>query len=84
MIPLFGKPVAEPSSDAVQSEASDGRAAVATRMSLMTALSGYVLELLREGADFTLYRGQQHGNPSAVQLPRCLNLEKAKLSSGFR
>src|SRR5258705_6691420 len=26
----------------------------------------YVLELLRESADFTLYRGRQHGNPSPV------------------
>src|SRR3982074_1213239 len=26
--------------------------------------SGYVLQPLREGADFTLYRGRQHGNPS--------------------
>ena len=32
----------------------------------MTAPSGYVLQPLREGADFTLYRGQQHGNPSPV------------------
>jgi predicted ATPase/signal transduction histidine kinase/ActR/RegA family two-component response regulator len=29
----------------------------------MTAGSGYVLETLREGAEFTLYRGRQHGNP---------------------
>src|SRR5712664_2799792 len=35
-------------------------------MSSMTAPSGYVLEPLREGADFTLYRGRQHGNPSPV------------------
>ena len=28
--------------------------------------SEYVLEPLREGADFTLYRGRQHGNPSPV------------------
>jgi PAS domain S-box-containing protein len=40
--------------------------AVATRMSSMTAPSGYVLEPLREGADFTLYRGRQHGDPSPV------------------
>ncbi|MEA3008190.1 MAG: hypothetical protein QOI94_3459, partial [Acidobacteriaceae bacterium] len=33
---------------------------------LMTARSGYVLELLREGGDFTLYRGRQNGNPSPV------------------
>ena len=35
-------------------------------MPSMTGPSGYVLELLREGADFTLYRGRQHGNPSPV------------------
>jgi PAS domain S-box-containing protein len=29
----------------------------------MSAGSGYVLETLREGAEFTLYRGRQHGNP---------------------
>src|ERR1700730_14509457 len=29
----------------------------------MTAGSGYVLETLREGAEFTLYRGRQHGTP---------------------
>jgi hypothetical protein len=29
-------------------------------------LSGYVLETLREGGEFTLYRGRQHGNPSPV------------------
>src|ERR1700722_4809046 len=47
----------------------------------MTAGSGYVLETLREGAEFTLYRGRQHGNPlpllavapSAAQpSPQCL------------
>ncbi len=32
----------------------------------MTEPSGYVLEPLREGPDFTLYRGRQHGNPSPV------------------
>ena len=32
----------------------------------MTAPSGYMLEPLREGRDFTLYRGRQHGNPSPV------------------
>src|SRR5713101_1085867 len=35
-------------------------------MSSMTAPAGYVLEPLREGADFTLYRGRQHGDPSPV------------------
>src|SRR5882757_7709691 len=43
-----------------------GRAAVATMMRSMTGSSEYVLEPLREGADFTLYRGQQRGNPSPV------------------
>ena len=32
----------------------------------MAAPSEYVLEPLREGPDFTLYRGWQHGNPSPV------------------
>jgi PAS domain S-box-containing protein len=32
----------------------------------MAESSGYVLEPLRKGADFTLYRGQQHGNKSPV------------------
>jgi len=32
----------------------------------MTEPSEYVLEPLREGAEFTLYRGQQHGNPLPV------------------
>src|SRR5713101_3930946 len=42
------------------------RTVVATRMPSMTEPSGYVLEPIREGADFTLYRGRQHGNPSPV------------------
>ena len=44
----------------------------------MTAPSGYVLELLRESADCTLYRGQQHGNPSPVQLPKVPQSEESK------
>jgi PAS domain S-box-containing protein len=32
----------------------------------MTESSGYMLEPLREGADFTLYRGRQRGNQSLV------------------
>src|SRR6266478_5754171 len=32
----------------------------------MTEPSGYVLEPLREGPDFTLYRGREHGNPSPI------------------
>src|ERR1700676_24280 len=35
-------------------------------MSSISGPFGYVLEPLREGADFTLYRGRQHGNPSPV------------------
>jgi hypothetical protein len=35
-------------------------------MTSMTGASGYVLEPLREGPDFTLYRGRQPGNPSPV------------------
>ncbi|HZE71843.1 MAG TPA: hypothetical protein VE135_20230 [Pyrinomonadaceae bacterium] len=31
-----------------------------------TAPTEYVLVPLREGADFTLYRGRQHGNPSPI------------------
>src|ERR1700731_1596582 len=36
------------------------------RMPSLTDPSEYVLDLLREGPDFTLYRGRQHGNPSQV------------------
>ncbi|MEA2660284.1 MAG: hypothetical protein QOF64_3142, partial [Candidatus Binatota bacterium] len=32
----------------------------------MTELSGYVVETLREGGEFILYRGWQHGNPLPV------------------
>ncbi len=39
---------------------------MATSMPSMTEPSGYTLEPLREGADFTLYRGRQHGNLSPV------------------
>jgi serine/threonine protein kinase len=35
-------------------------------MMLMTEPCGFVLEPLREGVGFTLYRGRQRGNPSAV------------------
>src|ERR1700686_5278291 len=35
-------------------------------MPSMTELSAYVLEPIREGPDFTLYRGRQDGNPSPV------------------
>jgi PAS domain S-box-containing protein len=39
---------------------------VAKGVSSISGLSGYVLVPLREGADFTLYRGRQHGNPSSI------------------
>src|SRR5260370_26302049 len=35
-------------------------------MPSMTGPSKYVLEPVREGAGFTLYRGRKHGNPSPV------------------
>src|SRR6202050_4326569 len=37
-----------------------------TRLLSVTEPSGYLLEVLREGADFTLYRGRQRGNLSLV------------------
>jgi PAS domain S-box-containing protein len=43
-----------------------GCAAMGITRPSMTARSGYVLEFLREGGDFTLYRGRQNGNPSPV------------------
>src|SRR5260370_9682778 len=36
------------------------------RLSSSSGPSGFVLEPLREGAEFTLYRGRQHGNRSPV------------------
>lgn len=39
---------------------------VATVMSSIPGPLGYTLAPLREGADFTLYRGREHGNPSSV------------------
>jgi predicted ATPase/transcriptional regulator with GAF, ATPase, and Fis domain/tRNA A-37 threonylcarbamoyl transferase component Bud32 len=39
---------------------------VSTSMPSMTDPSGYVLEPVREGPDFILYRGRQPGNPSPV------------------
>src|SRR5260370_10977992 len=35
-------------------------------MSSISGPCGYMVEPVREGADFTLYRGRQHGNPSSV------------------
>jgi hypothetical protein len=39
---------------------------VATKMPSMTEPFGYALGPIREGADFTLYRGREHGKPSPV------------------
>ena len=39
---------------------------MATSMPSITEPSGYVLEPLRKGADFTLYRGRQRGNTEPV------------------
>ncbi|MCU1313639.1 MAG: hypothetical protein JWM54_1396, partial [Acidobacteriaceae bacterium] len=39
---------------------------MATRNSSISGASGYLLVPLRESADFTLYRGRQHGNPSSI------------------
>src|SRR5260370_41936809 len=44
-----------------------GRTAVAARVfSSISGPSGSVLVPLREGADFILYRGRQHGDPSPI------------------
>src|SRR5277367_209667 len=43
-----------------------GPAAVASGIPSGAESSGYVLVPLREGADVTLYRGRQHGNPSPI------------------
>jgi len=39
---------------------------VATSMPSITEPSGYVLEPIRKGVDFTLYRGRQRGSASSV------------------
>ena len=39
---------------------------MATRNSPISGPSGYVLVPLREGAEFTLYRGRKHDHPSPV------------------
>ena len=39
---------------------------MATRNSPISGPSGYVLVPLREGAEFTLYRGRKHDDPSPV------------------
>ena len=39
---------------------------MATRMSPIPGPAGYVLVPLRESADFTLYRGRKHDDPSPV------------------
>jgi hypothetical protein len=44
----------------------EGGAAVATRIPSKTEPPEFLLETIREGAEFTLYRARQHGNPSPV------------------
>ena len=39
---------------------------MSTRLPSVIEPSGYLLEVLREGADFTLYRGRQRGNSPLV------------------
>jgi hypothetical protein len=39
---------------------------VATRIPSKTEPPEFLLETIREGAEFTLYRARQHGNPSPV------------------
>src|ERR1700677_3699951 len=39
---------------------------MATKMPSMTEPSEFELEQLREGADFTVYRGRRRGNPTPV------------------
>jgi PAS domain S-box-containing protein len=46
----------------------------------MTEPSGYTLEPIREGADFILYRGRQHGNPSPV-LARAVSAKQPSTQS---
>src|SRR5438477_11931782 len=47
-------------------------------MTFMPEPSEYVLEPIREGAEFTLYRGRQHGNTSPV-LAVALSAEQPSL-----
>jgi hypothetical protein len=51
-------------------------------MTSMTEPSGYVLEPLRKGPDFALYRGRQHGHQSPV-LVVALTTERPS-PQGFR
>ena len=56
-------------------------AAVAT----MRVSSGYVLEPLREGGDFTIYRGREHGNLSPVKidgLEGAVEMQEAMIGPG--
>ncbi len=53
---------------------------MATGTSSIPGPSGYELVLLREGVDFTLYRGRQQGNPSSV-LAIALAAEQPSLQS---
>src|SRR6202522_2865268 len=55
-----------PGTPFLQDAAYPGPAAVVAGILSGAESSGYVLVPLREGADFTLYRGRQHGNPSPI------------------
>src|ERR1700729_3430569 len=50
----------------LQDAPDPGPAAVASGILSGAESYGYVLVPLREGADFTLYRGRQQGNPSPI------------------
>ena len=60
-------------------DASDsGAAVVATGIS-----SGYVFVPVRKGADFTLYRGRQYGDPSPVLiLAPTADIRRLRVSGG--
>src|ERR1700733_1523493 len=45
---------------------NSGAVTVAMGMPSGAEPTGYLLLPIRKGADFTLYRGQEHGNPSSV------------------
>src|ERR1700677_709649 len=55
-----------PGTPFLQDAAYPGPAAGASGILSGAESSGYVLVPLREGPDFTLYRGRQHGNPSPI------------------
>jgi hypothetical protein len=50
----------------ILSKWSKGSAAVATRIPSKTEPPAFLLDTIREGAEFTLYRAREHGNPSPI------------------